>query len=353
MVKKEQIFGLLTCLLALFGCKPESCDIKALCVRDEIGNYIIKWETNPVIQGTAKLYVSDVPDKFDMSHPAITTPIEDGFIRYITENNIQRKYFRITFNDHFPQDIAAQYTFMEGIQNFRDVGGYKSKKGRHIRWGKIYRSGNIHNFTSQDSIRMSAAGIKTIIDLRTAHEVKEKPIYFPNTQIIHIPIPCGNKDEMMQRILENKVRKRDGSLFMEDAYIRFIANNTEDFGEALRILLDKKNYPVLISGELGKDRVGMFISFLFSILDIPQESITREYMASNQYINPGFMAKTASSLSSDSQETMTVLLSVSESYLNIAYQEIENRYGSFDNYRETGLKISGKNKDKLKDLLLK
>ena len=50
---------------------------------------------------------------------------------------------------------------------------------------------------------------------------------------------------------------------------------------------------------------------------------------------------------------MTVLLSVSESYLNIAYQEIENRYGSFDNYRETGLKISGRNKDKLKDLLLK
>ena len=40
-------------------------------------------------------------------------------------------------------------------------------------------------------------------------------------------------------------------------------------------------------------------------------------------------------------------------YLNIAYREIENRYGSFDNYRETGLKISGKNRDRLKDLLLK
>lgn len=158
---------------------------------------------------------------------------------------------------------------------------------------------------------------------------------------------------MAQRVMENKVRKRDGILFMEDAYIRFIANNTEDFGEALRILLDKKNYPILISGELGKDRVGLFISLLFSILDIPQESINQEYMASNRYIDLSFMAKTASSLSSDAQETMTVLLSVQESFLNIAYREIENRYGSFDNYRETGLKISGKNKDKLKDILLK
>ena len=67
MVMKEQILGILTCLLALFGCKSESCDVRALCVRDEIGNYIIKWETNPVIKGIAKLYVSDVPDKFDMN----------------------------------------------------------------------------------------------------------------------------------------------------------------------------------------------------------------------------------------------------------------------------------------------
>ena len=107
---KEQILGILTCLLALFGCKSESCDVRALCVRDEIGNYIIKWETNPVIKGIAKLYVSDVPDKFDMNHPAASTSIEDGFIRYITSDNIQRKYFRITFNDHSPQDVAARYT---------------------------------------------------------------------------------------------------------------------------------------------------------------------------------------------------------------------------------------------------
>lgn len=350
---KEQIFGLLACLLALFGCKSESCDVRALCVRDEIGNYIIKWETNPKIKGSAQIYVSDIPDKFDMSHPAIVAPIEDGVARYITQDNIQRKYFRITFNNRFPQDVAARYTFMEHIQNFRDIGGYKSKKGRQVRWGKIYRSGNIHHFTQQDSIRMNDAGIKTIVDLRTIHEANEHPIHFPNAKIIHIPIPCGDKDEMSQRILENKVRKRDGILFMEDAYIRFIANNTEDFGEALRILLDKKNYPILISGELGKDRVGLFISLLFSILDIPQESINQEYMASNRYIDLSFMAKTASSLSSDAQETMTVLLSVQESFLNIAYREIENRYGSFDNYRETGLKISGKNKDKLKDILLK
>lgn len=165
---KEQILGILTCLLALFGCKSESCDVRALCVRDEIGNYIIKWETNPVIKGIAKLYVSDVPDKFDMNHPAASTSIEDGFIRYITSDNIQRKYFRITFNDHSPQDVAARYTFMDNIQNFRDVGGYKSKKGRQVRWGKLYRSGNIHNFSEQDSIRLIEAGIKTIIDLRTA-----------------------------------------------------------------------------------------------------------------------------------------------------------------------------------------
>ena len=188
--------------------------------------------------------------------------------------------------------------------------------------------------------------------MRTDEEVKKKPTRFSNTNIIQIPIPCGNKRDIYERIQDNKARFRDGKLFMEDTYMRFIMNSTEEFSDAFQLLLNKENYPILITSDLGKDRVGLFMAMLFTMLDVPRETIIREYMFSLDHVDPSFMAKKVSSLSSDSQETMTVLLSVNESFLNMAFKEIENRFGSFDNFREIGLRLSSKKQQKLKDILL-
>ena len=67
MMAVRYIIGIMSSLLVLMGCSSDTCDVRAACVRDEIGNYIIKWETNPPINGVAKIYVSDTPDKFDMA----------------------------------------------------------------------------------------------------------------------------------------------------------------------------------------------------------------------------------------------------------------------------------------------
>ena len=349
---KEKALIILISIITLFSCSSESYDISSICLRDEVGNYIIKWETNPVLEGTAKIYVSDVPGDFKMDQPVLTAPIKKGIVRYITKDNINRRYFRITFNGRYPQDVAARYTDMEVVQNFRDVGGYKNRKGKSIKWGHLFRSGTISGLSQSDSIRIRKLGIKTIIDLRSDKEVWEKPLNFAKVNIIQIPIPSGNKTDIFKRIQENKVRKRDGTLFMEDTYIRFIINNTEEYADAFHLLLDEDNYPILVTGDLGKDRVGLFVSLLFKLLDIPNDVIMREYLSSSNHIDPSFMANQVLSLSFDSQETMTVLLLVKESFINIAFNEIYNRFGTFDNYRETGLKLSSKKQQKLKDILL-
>ena len=37
-----------------------------------------------------------------------------------------------------------------GAHNFRDLGGYKTEDGRAIKWGKIYRSDDLHLLTDED-----------------------------------------------------------------------------------------------------------------------------------------------------------------------------------------------------------
>lgn len=64
---------------------------------------------------------------------------------------------------------------MDSVQNFRDLGGYTSTNGKTVKWGKVFRSGELSSLSEWDSIRLDNLGIKTIIDLRTNQETLTAP----------------------------------------------------------------------------------------------------------------------------------------------------------------------------------
>ena len=90
------------------GCSSGSPDIRAICVRDNIGNYVIKWETNPLMEGSVKVEVSENANRFNGGAPVITANIRDGVATYITTDNLTPKYFRLTFNDRYARIIGAR-----------------------------------------------------------------------------------------------------------------------------------------------------------------------------------------------------------------------------------------------------
>ena len=46
-----KIFSLFACVTLITGCSSNNPEIRALCLRDDIGNYILKWETEPQMEG--------------------------------------------------------------------------------------------------------------------------------------------------------------------------------------------------------------------------------------------------------------------------------------------------------------
>lgn len=337
----------------LVGCTPKAGNIRVVCVRDEVGNYILKWETDPKLKGQVQVYASATPENFDMSVPALSAKIEDGVTTFITNDNLKRLYFRLIFDGEYQYDVSARYSFMDNIQNFRDLGGYYTSKGKQMKWGMIYRSGSIERFDERDSVRLSSIGIRTILDLRSKKEVEAAPISFAKANVVRVSISDGDRDALMERLQANTLRKQDGILYMEDKYLQFVTQDYDVFGEALHLFLDEANYPILIQDDLGKDRTGFLSSLLLTLLDVPRESVMQDYLASNRYIDVGFFAKDACSMSLDAQETITVLLSAKESFLDIAYQEIDRKYDSFQEYTEKELHFSPQDQAQLREILLK
>lgn len=339
-------------LVALTSCTTNDPEISTLCLRERIGNYIIKWETYPPMKGLLKVYVSETPDTFTMTEPALYANIQDGVTTYITRNNVERKYFRLSFNDKHFQTVGARHILTDSLQNLRDIGGYQTTHHQWTRWGRVFRSGQLNPLSEQDVIRLKNIGIRTILDLRTEAEIATAPSLYTGARIVNIPISIGTMSEAPTAIQEQRMKKGDAVICMQDQYIQFVTENTPQFAKAFDILLDKSNYPILLSCTLGKDRVGFLTALLLRILKVPDDTVVDDYLLSNEFIDTSVISYLARNLNNDAQESIATLLQANDSYLTFALKEAEKEYGSTDKYIKKGLGLTDKERHQLKELLL-
>ena len=59
---------------------------------------------------------------------------------------------------------------LDGQPNFRDVGGYKTRDGKTVKGGLVYRSGELPRLTDKDVAKLKQLGIKTVINFLTDEE---------------------------------------------------------------------------------------------------------------------------------------------------------------------------------------
>ena len=82
----------------------------------------------------------------------------------------------------------------EGIQNFRDLGGYPTAGGGEVRWGQLYRGAALHKLTPADVVAFGRLGVRTVYDLRgdverTEFPVRSTPSRFPSSAGPKMPSP--------------------------------------------------------------------------------------------------------------------------------------------------------------------
>ncbi len=70
--------------------------------------------------------------------------------------------------------------------NFRDLGGYETKDGRHVKWHRLIRSGSLAHLNEHDLSTLAAIPVTIDIDLRAPEEVKQAPDKLPRLLAIII-----------------------------------------------------------------------------------------------------------------------------------------------------------------------
>lgn len=163
--------------------------------------------------------------------------------------------------------------------NFRDISTHNPK----IKNGVVYRTATMTLFQKENRFEelLKNKQIKTIIDLRADREIEEHP-YTKETQnkfnYVRTPFDPWNQPDWFKE-------KHHYGTNDEIAYRFFGIGCKEKIKAALEAIINEEK-ATAVHCFAGKDRTGIFISFLHLLVDTPLETIYADYLASEVDVKP-------------------------------------------------------------------
>jgi len=183
----------------------------------------------------------------------------------------------------------TRHIALDGQTNFRDLGGYATTDGHTVKWGEVYRSGELHALSEADVQKLSDLGIQTVasfliqneIDARGADRVPE------GVTEIHIPIDgaLGLGDVVNELIDARKTGdfSKVPAEVNPDIHRATISSTHEQYAALLNALAAPDALPMVFHCSHGVHRTGTGAAILLSALGVPWETVRGDYLLSNSY----------------------------------------------------------------------
>lgn len=319
-------------------------------VRADPGKVVVSWtDANPV-----DVYVSDRPDA-DLAHARLVSGHNAAGSFEAVAGPAERPYFLLKDSrDGAVVRVAERVLPLQQGSNFRDVGGYPAAGGKHLRWGKIFRSAGQPMLTDADVAQVQSLGVENLIDLRSDEERLVAPTRLDGIRYSAVGYS-------MSRLSTGDVLHGDDGI--HEAYRRFPTLLAPQLRILFRTLLADEG-AVAYNCSAGQDRTGFATAMVLSALGVPRDVIFTDYHLSTTYRRPQWeMAKIDPARVADTPglaffvkmqadpKSLTphpMIDSQGHSWLEFAFAEIDRKWGSVDNYLAQELGVDAAARAKLR-----
>ena len=241
---------------------------------------------------------------------------------------------------------------ISSVVNLRDVGGHATRTGGRVRTGLLYRSAELDHVSETDAPELARLGIRAVYDLRTEEERLARPDRLPPGAAYRVvdvleDAAGDSPAAVMRKFADAKAASEEfggdrGIAFFVRAYRNFVLLDSarRAYRRVFSDLTTPTNRPALMHCTTGKDRTGWATAALLMLLDVPDEVVMEDFLASTRHLGPALQPVLDEFESRGGDPgVLRTLVGVYPEYLETAVAEVGRVFGTVDDYFAEGLGI--------------
>ncbi len=267
-----------------------------------------------------------------------------------------------------PPAAPVRHIDLEGQPNFRDLGGYETADGRTVKWGQVYRSGELPHLTDADVAMLEELEINTVMNFLLPEEIEMNGSDQLPEGTREVPAPIhGDRAAELTMVAQTAIKTAnfdDIPPEMNPEFHRMLLDEGKnEYAALLREAADPENRPLVFHCSHGVHRTGTATAILLSALGVPWDTIRADYLLTNTFLSEEVEA-TLAKVKQMAAKTLDVppdevdmtnveaFYIVDGSYIDGSLEQAVEEYGSMEAYIRDGLGITDEEVEELRSQLL-
>ena len=175
-------------------------------------------------------------------------------------------------------DLLERRIPIEGTWNVRHVGGYATSDGRTTKPYTLIRADALHQLDDDGRAQLRSLSVQTVIDLRRDSERESHPDLVDDVgaRIVNLPLFVAERGEGATGDLE---------MTLNDIYRMLIEDRGPAIAAVVRELAAPGALPAVVHCSVGKDRTGVIIALVLSVVGVPDEVIALDFAATGLFLS--------------------------------------------------------------------
>ena len=274
-----------------------------------------------------------------------------------------------------PVTVEQQTLGLSSIDNARQLGGYVTKDGRHVKDNLLLRTAKLSTASEEDLQTLKDTyNLGYVVDFRTSSEIASAPDpQISGVENIQIRILDESQDASaatnasVAGIYNIDTSNPAASMLpiirsgyiSDQMYVDMALSETgmKGYREFFQVLLNNEDgKAVLWHCTGGKDRAGLAAVLVLSALGVDRETILNDFALTNNFVqqNVEYMGRMAMQLTSNPDEINGVmyLTGVNRDYMETLLNTIDEQYGSIEGYLVNAIGLTPDDFTKLQTMYL-
>ena len=342
---------LLSCIAVVFASPAAFADVTGEKVERIAADKIaVTWAGKTPVD----VYVAERPDAGVAGAKLVSDDNKTGRFEFAVGPAARPYFYLKDPRDGAVTEIAERALPLEQGSNFRDLGGYPAANGKHVRWGVVFRSGGTPLLSDADLAQIKRLKLTDMVDLRSSEERVVAP-----TRIEDVRYSAVGYSMTRMMVQQGKIDPtRLGGIYR--TFPTFLVPQ-------LRVLFQtllEDGTTVVYNCSAGQDRTGFATAMLLSALGVPRDVILADYHLSTVYRRPEFETPKIDAATAARSEGLKYFASMINSpgaskpqplidaeqkpFLASAFAEIDEKWGSVENYLDEEIGVNAADIAKLR-----